>query len=167
MSESVSVTIIGTARTPWARREDTPHQPSASPETEGTLEIRAEFADALRDLETFARIWIVFLFDRSRGWTARVKPPRGGPKRGLFATRAPDRPANIGMTNVELVSVDVEASLVRVRGLDLLDGTPILDLKPYLPVVDAWPDAGHGWLDEYLEAGIEPRLRKPYRPPQR
>ena len=119
------------------------------------------------DLDSFERIWVVFLFDRSRGWTSRVKPPRGGPKRGVFATRAPDRPSGIGMTNVELLSVDSSSGLVRVRGIDLLDGTPILDLKPYLPFVDAWPDVGHGWLDGYLEAGIEPRLRKPYRPPKR
>jgi len=57
--------------------------------------------------------------------------------------------------------------LVRVRGIDLLDETPILDIKPYLPMVDAWPDAGHGWLEPYLEAGIEPRLKKPYRPLRR
>lgn len=167
MSESASIAVIGIARTPWTRREDAPHQPTASPETEATLEIRPEYVEALGDLDTFDRVWIVFLFDRSRGWTPRVKPPRGGPKRGVFATRAPDRPSGIGMTNAELCSVDLSSGTVRVRGADLLDGTPILDLKPYLPTVDAWPEAGHGWLEEYLDAGIEPRLRKPYRPPQR
>jgi tRNA (Thr-GGU) A37 N-methylase len=60
--------------------------------------------------------------------------------------------------------VDVTAGQVRVQGIDLLDGTPILDIKPYLPMFDAWPQAGHGWLEEYLQAGIEPRLKKPRRP---
>ncbi len=164
MSGTVEVAVIGRARTPWKRREDAPHQPVASPETEGVLEIEPEYAPALADLGTFQRIWLVFLFDRSRGWNPRVKPPRGGPKRGLLATRAPDRPSGIGLTSVRVEEVDVAAGRVRVRGIDVLDGTPILDIKPYLPMVDAWPDAGHGWLEEYLEEGIEPRLKKPYRP---
>jgi len=158
--------IIGYARTPWQRREDAPHQPVASPETEGVIEIAPEFRAALADVASMRRIWLLFVFDRSRGWAAKVKPPRGGPKRGVFATRAPNRPSQIGMTNVEVIAVDEAVGSVRVRGIDLLDATPILDIKPYLPMVDAWPDAGHGWLEPYLEAGIEPRLRKAYRPPR-
>jgi tRNA (Thr-GGU) A37 N-methylase len=65
-----------------------------------------------------------------------------------------------------VIGVDVEGGSVEVRGIDLLDGTPVIDIKPYLASVDAWPDSGHGWLEPYLEAGIEPRLRKPYRPPR-
>jgi tRNA-Thr(GGU) m(6)t(6)A37 methyltransferase TsaA len=159
--------IIGRARTPWKRREDAPHQPNAAPASEGVLEIAGEYRQALADLETFERIWVIFLFDRSRGWAARVKPPRGGPKRGVFATRAPNRPSQIGLTCAELKSVDVGQGLVVVHGIDLLDETPILDIKPYLPMVDAWPQAGHGWLERYLEAGIEPRLKKPVRPMRR
>jgi len=158
--------VIGHARTPWSRREDAPHQPAASPESAGTIEIEPEFRPALADLGSFRRIWLIFLFDRSRGWAAKVKPPRGGPKRGVFATRAPNRPSQIGLSNVQLEGVDVDNGLVQVHGIDLLDGTPILDIKPYLPTLDAHPDAGHGWLQEYLDAGIEPRLRKPYRPPR-
>lgn len=164
MSESIEIPVIGRARTPWQRREDTPHQPVASPETEGTIEIDPEYAPALADLESFERAWLVFVFDRNRGWTAKVKPPRGGPKRGIFSTRAPDRPSGIGLTNVVVKSVDVARGIVRVQGIDLLDETPILDIKPYLPMVDAWPEAGHGWLEDYLDAGVEPRLKKPYRP---
>ncbi len=163
---TIAVRVIGHARMPWRRREDAPHQPTASPATEGSLEIDPPFRPALADLAGFGRVWIVFHFDRSRGWAPTVKPPRGGPRRGVFATRAPNRPSPIGLTCAELCAVDPEAGLVRVRGVDLLDGTPILDLKPYLPLVDAWPDAGHGWLQHYLDAGIEPRLRKPYRPPR-
>ena len=158
------VPIIGRARTPWRRREDAPHQPSASPDTEGILEIEQDYRAALADLDTFQRLWVVFLFDRSRGWSLQVKPPRGGPKRGVFATRAPNRPSQIGLTCVRLLDVDVVGGRVRVAGIDLLDETPLVDLKPYLPMVDAWPDAGHGWLESYLAAGAEPRLKKPHRP---
>ncbi len=160
----LEIRVIGRARTPWRRREDAPHQPSAAAGTEGVLEIEPEYRPALADLESFGRIWILFLFDRSHGWAARVKPPRGGPKRGLFATRAPNRPSQIGMTCVAVTCVDHTRGTVHVQGLDLLDGTPLLDIKPYLPFVDAWPGAGHGWLEEYLRAGIEPRLKKPIRP---
>ena len=158
------IRIIGHARTPWRRREDAPHQPGAAPDAEGVLEILPEFAPGLADLDGLGRIWIVALLDRSSGFALKVKPPRGGPKRGVFATRAPNRPSQIALSNVALESVDVARGLVRVRGIDLLDGTPILDLKPYLPMIDAWPDAGHGWLEPYLEAGVQPKLKKPYRP---
>lgn len=164
MNEPCEIRVVGRARTPWQRREDAPHQPTASADSEGVLEIAHEYRAALADLESFRRIWIVFLFDRSAGWAAKVKPPRGGPKRGVFATRAPNRPSQIGLTNAVVLGVDVARGEVRVRGIDLLDGTPVVDIKPYLPMIDAWPDAGHGWLKPYLEAGVEPRLKKPPRP---
>jgi tRNA-Thr(GGU) m(6)t(6)A37 methyltransferase TsaA len=167
MQERFEIQIIGRARTPWQRREDAPHQASVAAASEGIVAVAPEFRAALADLDTFQRIWLVFLFDRSNGWAAKVKPPRGGPKRGVFATRAPNRPSQIGLTSVAVIGVDVTTGEVRVRGIDLLDDTPILDIKPYLPMVDAWPDAGHGWLEPYLQAGIEPRLRKPYRPMRR
>ena len=165
-AETIAIAVIGHARTPWRRREDAPHQPVASPAAEGVLEIAPAYRAGLADLAGFQRVWIVFHFDRSRGWAATVKPPRGGPKRGVFATRAPNRPAQIGLTCAELTGADASSGLVRVRGIDLLDGTPILDLKPYMPSLDAWPDAGHGWLQPYLDAGVKPRLKKPYRPPR-
>lgn len=164
MTETVALPIIGHAQTPWQRREDAPHQPSASPDTAGSIIIDEPYRAALADLDSFGRIWLLFVFDRSKGWAPRVKPPRGGAKRGVLATRAPNRPSPIGLTSVALTGVDVAAGIVAVRGIDLLDGTPILDIKPYIPTIDAWPDAGHGWLEPFLEAGIEPRLRKPYRP---
>jgi tRNA-Thr(GGU) m(6)t(6)A37 methyltransferase TsaA len=162
--DGVELRIVGHARTPWRRREDAPHQPSAAADAEASIEVEPPYRDALADLASFARIWVLFLFHRSRGFATRVRPPRGGPRRGVFATRAPNRPSQIGMSCVELVGIDVDTGLVGVRGLDLLDGTPVLDLKPYLPVVDAFPDAGHGWLEPWIERGIEPRLRKPTRP---
>jgi len=159
---TVEVPVIGRALSPWRRREDAPHQPSAAPDAEGVLEIDAEYRAGLADLASFDRVWVIFLFDRSEGWKAKVKPPRGGPKRGVFATRAPHRPSRIGLTSVALTGVDIDAGLVNVKGIDLLDETPILDLKPYIRGVDAWPDASDGWLAPYLATA--PALKKPRRP---
>jgi tRNA-Thr(GGU) m(6)t(6)A37 methyltransferase TsaA len=166
VSEPFEIRVVGQARTPWRRREDAPHQATAAPEAEAVIEIAPEYREALADLDSFTRVWVLFLFDRSSGWAPKVKPPRGGAKRGVFATRAPNRPSQIGLTNAALAAVDAHTGIVRLRGVDFLDGTPVLDLKPYLPMIDAWPDAGHGWLQPYLDSDIEPRLKKPYRPPR-
>lgn len=157
---------IGVIRTPWSRREDTPHQPSADASARGVIEVDADVRPALADLDSFARVWLIFLFDRSRGWGARVKPPRGGPKRGVLATRAPNRPSQIGLTNAVMREVDLDKGTVVVDGVDLLDGTIILDIKPYLAEIDAHPEAGNGWVQEWIDAGIMPQLKKPYRPPR-
>ena len=143
---------IAHVRSPYAKRIDAPHQPTVVEGTEsGDLaEALIVFIDfipvaAFRDLEGFDRIWLVFAFDRSEGWTTEVKPPRGGPKRSVLATCSPHRPNPVGLSSVELVAVEDRA--LRVRGIDLLDGTPILDIKPYVPYADAFPDARAGWID--------------------
>ena len=167
MADALEIRIVGRAHTPWTRREDAPHQPTAAADAEGVIEIAPEYREGLKDLESCGRIWLIFLFDRSRGWAPRVKPPRGGAKRGVFATRAPNRPSQIGLSSVAVTAIDVANGEIRVQGIDLLDDTPILDIKPYLPIIDAWPEAGHGWLEPFLDAGVEPRLKKPYRPLKR
>ena len=107
------------------------------------------FETALRDLDGFGRIWIVFVFDRDAGsWRPTARPPVPAPGRnrvGLFATRAPYRPHPIGLTCARLVGVS--GLRVEVAETDLLDGTPVLDLKPYVPAADAFPDAPAGWVD--------------------
>ena len=143
---------IAHVRSPYARRIDAPHQSTVVEGTESgdvalaRIEFVADFPEAAyADLAGFDRIWLVFLFHRSQGWKPQVKPPRGGPKRSVLATRSPHRPNAIGLSAVELV--DIEEGALRVRGLDLLDGTPILDIKPYVPYADAFPDARAGWID--------------------
>ena len=87
------------------------------------------------------------------GWRPLVQPPRGPKTRqGVFATRAPHRPSQLALSALRIISVDEAALRVRVRGLDLLDGTPVLDLKPYIPYADAFPDAAAGWVDELPDA---------------
>ena len=112
------------------------------------------FETALADLAGFDRIWVLFVFDRAGNWKPKVRPPDGadGRRIGLFATRAPHRPNPIGISAVELVGV--EGRSVRIRNFDLLDGTPVLDIKPYIPDVDAFPASKAGWRDE-----IPPLLR--------
>lgn len=145
---------IGLVRTPYARRIDAPHQPTVVEGTEtgasaeALLELDAALPESvLRDLEGFERVWLVFAFHLSEGWAPLVQPPRGPrQKRGVLATRSPHRPNSIGLSSVELVAV--EGRTLRLRGVDLLDGTPILDVKPYVPYADAFPNARAGWIDE-------------------
>lgn len=141
-----SLTEIGIARTPLLHRRDAPFQPDAQPgAVEGRIEIHPPFVDGLADVAGMERLWLLYVFHRNTGYRLRVRPPRGREKRGLFATRSPHRPSSIGMTNVRLLRV--EGSVLYVAGLDLLDETPIVDIKPYLHFVDAHPDARCGWLD--------------------
>ncbi|MDB6081599.1 MAG: rcsF [Chlamydiia bacterium] len=103
------------------------------------------FEQALQDLAGFERIWVIYWFHRNLSWKPKVLTPRGGPKRGVFATRSPHRPNPIGMSCVELVAI--QGRDVFVGKNDLLDGTPILDIKPYLPYADAFPKSKEGWTE--------------------
>lgn len=159
---------IGFIRSPYTQRIDAPHQPTVQPGTgaldEAVLELDPGLPEeTLRDLEGFERIWVVFVLHRSEGWAPTVRPPRGPRvKRGVFATRSPHRPNAIGLSAVELAGVD--GRTLRLRGVDLLDGTPVLDIKPYVPYADAFPEARAGWIDDVDEAtGLRsaPGLRRP------
>ncbi|MEO8809418.1 MAG: tRNA (N6-threonylcarbamoyladenosine(37)-N6)-methyltransferase TrmO [Rhodanobacter sp.] len=162
---------IAFVRSPYARRIDAPHQPTvvAGTETLAAAVARIEFLEnfppaAYRDLAGFERIWLLFAFHRSDGWKAEVRPPRGGGKRSVLATRSPHRPNAIGLSAVELV--EVTARGLHIRGMDLLDGTPILDIKPYVPYADAFPASRAGWIDGIdAEQGVQsaPGPRKPRR----
>jgi tRNA-Thr(GGU) m(6)t(6)A37 methyltransferase TsaA len=152
---------IGILHSPYARRIDAPHQGTVVAGTEhgapaeATLELAAWLdAAVLQDLDGFERLWLIYALHRSEGWKSQVKPPRGGPKRGVLSTRSPHRPNAIGLSAVELVGVD--GRTLHLRGVDLLDGTPVLDIKPYVPYADAFPASRAGWVDE-LDAQLGPR----------
>src|SRR6187401_213910 len=149
MSGSIALQAIGRVRSPYERRFGTPQQASAiDSDLDAQIELDPERIppEAVRDLEGIERIWLLSYLDRSGTWGALVKPPRGPRvRRSLFATRSPDRPNPIGLSAVELLRV--EGLRLHVRGVDLLDGTPILDLKPYVPYADAFPTARAGWID--------------------
>lgn len=115
---------------------------------EGFIELfpRCNYEQALEDLEGFERIWLLFVFDRNSNWKPKVLPPYGIDRKvGTFASRSPYRPNPIGLSAVELVKI--RGLRVYIRNFDLLDGTPVLDIKPYIPEVDAFPDSGAGWRD--------------------
>jgi len=139
---------IGVARTPFVERVEAPRQPRAAAGVEGRIELHAghHFEDALADLEGWQYVWILFWFHANEGWRPKVLPPRSSTRRGVFATRSPHRPNPLGLSVVELVRV--EGLTVHVRDVDLLDGTPVLDIKPYVPWADAIPNARTGWLDD-------------------
>jgi tRNA-Thr(GGU) m(6)t(6)A37 methyltransferase TsaA len=161
---------IGFVHSPYERRIDAPHQPTVVEGTESgapaeaVLELNADIPqEAIRGLDGFDRIWVVFMLHRSDGWAPLVQPPRGPKgKQGVLATRSPHRPNAIGLSAVELVSVD--GKRLHIRGVDLLDGTPVLDIKPYVPYADAFPEAKAGWIDEVdATTGLQsaPGPRKP------
>ena len=103
------------------------------------------YQEALKDLEGMERLWVVFAFHKAKNWKHKIFPPRGDRKRGLFATRSPHRPNPIGISAVKLLKV--EGLKLYIEDHDLVDGTPVLDIKPYLPYVDSFPDASYGWLE--------------------
>ncbi|MEO8902835.1 MAG: tRNA (N6-threonylcarbamoyladenosine(37)-N6)-methyltransferase TrmO [Polyangiaceae bacterium] len=147
MENTLTLQPIGVVRSPFIERVDAPRQPSAARGVEGSIEIFSgrNFEQALEDIQSFNFIWVLFWFHLNSTWKPKVQPPRSGLKRGVFATRSPYRPNPIGMSVVELVKV--EGLTLSVRSLDILDGTPVLDLKPYVPYVDSIPDASSGWLE--------------------
>ena len=142
---------IGVVHSPFTERADAPRQAAAARDVPGSIELLPGrgFEDALEGLDGWEYAWVVFVFHRNveegRGWRPKVQPPRAEAKVGVFATRSPHRPNPIGMSVVRIERV--EGLVVHVRDLDLLDGTPVLDLKPYVPYADAYPDARSGWLE--------------------
>lgn len=147
-----AVVPIGFVRSPFVEKVEAPRQAVAEGGAGvlGRIELLAEHEHALADLDGFDRIWVLFWFHEAHGARAKVLPPRSDRKRGLFATRSPHRPNPIGMSAVRLVRV--EGLVLHVRDMDLIDGTPVLDIKPYLPYADAFPDAKAGWV-----AAADPR----------
>jgi len=148
-----SFEAIGVVRSDLVDKVSAPRQPFVDPDRAGRIELTSgrNFEDALADLERWSHVWVLFVFDRNPNWTPKVMPPMGSDeKRGVFATRSPHRPNPIGMSVLRLERV--EGLVVHVRGLDILDGTPVLDLKPYVPVADVITDASSGWLEPTAEA---------------
>jgi tRNA-Thr(GGU) m(6)t(6)A37 methyltransferase TsaA len=110
------------------------------------LEKGQQFEQALEDLDGFSKIWLLYQFHQNKNWKPKTLPPRGPrTKRGVFATRSPYRPSRLGLSCVDLIKID--GLSIHVQGFDLLDGTPIYDIKPYLPYADAFPEARAGWTE--------------------
>jgi tRNA (adenine37-N6)-methyltransferase len=141
----LELTRIGLIHSPHRQAEGTPIQPRYAEAVEGTVEVFPKFAPGLRDLDGFERIWLLFWCDRAREGRLEVVPYRDTQARGVFATRSPSRPNPIGISCVRLLAV--EGATLRVAGLDVLDGTPLLDIKPYVPDCDVFTVKRVGWWD--------------------
>lgn len=148
MTEPLSVQPIGVIRSPWSRKVDAPRQPRAAEGVEGRIELDPGLAHAVEDLEGFEHVWVLAWMDRAKSARMKVHPPRSDRRRGVFATRAPHRPNPIALSVMALDRV--EGVVLHVRGVDLLDGTPVLDIKPYIPWTDAIPRSRVGWLEPAL-----------------
>ena len=142
----ISYTPIGVIRSPFRDTADMPIQPAGAAGVRGTVEIYPEYAAGLQDLAGFSYIILLYHFHRSKASTLLVKPFLDSQQRGVFATRAPRRPNSIGISVVKLVGV--EGRTLAIEAVDVLDGTPLLDIKPYIPEVDAYTTARVGWLAE-------------------
>ncbi len=138
---------IGHLRTAFATKVEAPRQPAASTGTPGIIELlpAMNLEHAIEDLAGWERIWVIFWFDRNTGWRPKVLPPRSTDgRKGVLATRSPHRPNPLGLSALRLTRI--EGLRLHVRDVDLLDGTPVLDIKPYVPYTDAHPDSNSGWL---------------------
>jgi tRNA (adenine37-N6)-methyltransferase len=161
---TLTLTPIGVIHTPFKTRLAAPRQPSAAEGAGGTIELLPgnNFDHALSDLEAWDHIWVLFWFHLNAGWRPKVLPPRSEKKRhGVFATRSPHRPSPIGLSVVRLEKVD--GLTLHVCNVDMVDGTPVLDIKPYLPAADAIPTAKSGWLASDPAAGFEVSWSEPAR----
>lgn len=148
MPHSLTLEPIGYLRSLLATKVEAARQPRAAAGSAAWIELLPgrNFEHALHDLEQWELIWVVFWFHLNPGWTPKVLPPRStSGRKGVFSTRAPHRPNPIGLSVVRLVRV--EGLVVHIRDCDILDGTPILDIKPYVAYTDAHPSAGSGWLE--------------------
>ncbi|HOQ05349.1 MAG TPA: tRNA (N6-threonylcarbamoyladenosine(37)-N6)-methyltransferase TrmO [Anaerohalosphaeraceae bacterium] len=135
---------IGIIHTPFCQADGTPIQSAAARQARGRLEIFPEYAEGLSDLEGFERIWLLYWFDRAAAPQMKVVPFLDTGPRGLFATRAPCRPNPIGMSCVKLLKI--ENNLIEIEDVDILDNTPLLDIKPYVPAFDVFDVRKIGWL---------------------
>lgn len=146
--------VIARIRSPFPEKFGVPRQ-SGLVDTPAQIIFEPEYRniDALRGIEGFSHLWLIWQFDRAEreNWSPTVRPPRlgGNERMGVFATRSPFRPNPVGLSCVKLIGLTqtTEGPVLEIEGADLVDGTPILDIKPYLPYCDSYPEARGGWTD--------------------
>ena len=136
---------IGTIHTPFTESAGMPIQPAGALGVKGTVEILQKYKPGLKDLDCFSHIVLLYVFHRSNVFNLHVTPFMDTEPRGLFATRAPNRPNPIGLSVVELDHI--EGGVLHVRNVDMLDGTPLVDIKPYVPEFDYHTNVRTGWLE--------------------
>ena len=171
MSQKFSMTPIAHIRSDFAEKFGVPRQSGLVEELEADIVFEPAYQnpDALRGLEDFSHIWLIWVFDRAirDTWSPTVRPPRlgGNTRMGVFATRSPFRPNPLGLSSVRLEAIEHRPEVgpvLIVRGADLMDGTPIYDIKPYIPYADCHPDAAEGFTGQtrshHLQVAFQPEL---------
>ncbi len=152
---------IGTIRSPFSDIAGMPIQPSGAKGIAGTVEVSEEFADGLTDLDGFSRIILIYMFHKCESCELTVTPFLDSATHGIFATRAPCRPNQIGISVVRLTGRN--GRVLSVADIDVLDGTPLLDIKPYVPAFDCYPDAKAGWLEKNGHRAVSVRSDERFR----
>lgn len=147
--DQITFRPIGLISTPFQESKGTPIQPRGAEGAVGTVRIFPEYCQGLQDLDGFSHIFLLYHFHHTQGFSLLVKPFLDEAQRGVFATRAPARPNPIGLS---LVGLDrIEADVLHVRDVDMLDGTPLLDIKPFVPQFDTRDQVRVGWFTDNLE----------------
>ncbi len=140
---------IGIIHSPFTQLEKMPIQPAGRLSARGSLEIEDQYVDALKDLDGFSHIYVIYYFHKSTNWNARVRPFLDKEEHGVFATRAPNRPNPVGLSVFRLVSH--ESNIINVDNVDVLNGTPLIDIKPYVPQFDRVENVRIGWLSSQID----------------
>jgi tRNA (adenine37-N6)-methyltransferase len=149
MSAEIRIDSIGVIHSCYNTKEDTPIQGAFKPDVAAMVEVFPRYADGLKDIETFSHLFLIYIFDRA-GPVQLVRPTFLDDKpHGVFASRHPSRPSGLGLTVVRLLKR--EGSVLHVSGIDVLDGTPLVDIKPYIRRFDSYPDASEGWVTDRIE----------------
>lgn len=139
---------IGVIHSSFKEPEGTPIQPAAAKSIDGTVEVFTEYAEGLKDIGGFSHIILIYHFHLSKGSSLKLKPYLDNEVRGVFATRAPSRPNSIGISIVRLVGV--EENILHIQDVDIIEGTPLLDIKPYVPEFDIRETEKRGWLEKNI-----------------
>lgn len=142
--KTIELTVIGTIRTQHTSIENMPIQSAGAPEP-GIIELFPEYEEGLTDLEHFSHLILLYHFHRQQGFSLKVKPFMDDREHGVFATRSPKRPATVGMSIVRVLKI--EGNKIYFEGADMLDETPLIDIKPFFRIFDNRPDAVSGWLE--------------------
>ena len=154
--QDVTIQVIARMKSDFSTKFGIPRQSGLVEELRSTIVFEPEFrnADALRGIEDFSHLWLIWQFSEAvrSGWSPTVRPPRlgGNTRMGVFATRSPFRPNNLGLSSVRLLGIEESkeyGTVIHVAGADLMDGTPIFDIKPYIPYGDSHPEATGGFTD--------------------
>ena len=142
----ITFSPIGTIHTPFKNLEGMPIQPSGAKDIEGRIEMDKAYEEGLNDIDGFSHLILLYCFHQSNSFDLTVIPFLDKTPRGLFSTRAPRRPNPIGLSIVRLV--ERQENILLIKDIDVLDGTPLIDIKPYVPTFDTRPDASAGWLEK-------------------